>query len=579
MTSTESVLLDELLKIRQSERSTPIKDDTAFEIFACEQALYLHDLSPDEVAAGVVGEGMDGGIDGIYVFLGDILLAEDSEVFDDDFKPSTVSRGVNLELHIVQAKREKSFSEISIQKVSSTCDDLLILDANEERLRVLYNPEIISRSGMFRQALLKLASRHPTVSITFSYATKGQFSDVNERVLARADTLEEQFSKVITGAQGNVEFLGSAELYKRSNSRASPTLKLSFQEDLTSSASHLTLVALSDYLDFLTDENGKLHREIFDWNVRDYQGGVEVNREIEESISNLDSPEFWWLNNGVTIVCTKATRVGKTYALDDVQIVNGLQTSHTIYNSRDAISAKPSVAARAVMVRILIIPKDDQEARDSVIRATNRQTAVPAASLRATDAIQRHIEDYFLSHGWFYDRRKNYYRNLGKSVERIVSIPLLAQAVMATGLSQPDDSRARPSSLLKRDEEYGRVFSESTPIEVYLWVARVQRFIDEFLASPKAEAAAQERTNIRFHLSMIVVARMYGKKVHSPVELRKLAISKKLPTTALTSKCLTEVRKCLEDFKSTHDQSDDRISKGSAFVEYLLEAIPLQTTE
>ncbi|MFZ2238042.1 MAG: AIPR family protein [Gordonia amarae] len=569
MPSPEDVLLDQLLKSRQAERSTPIKDDTAFEIFCCEQALHLHDLSPDEIVAGVVGEGMDGGIDGLYVFLNDVLLAEDSEVFDEGFKPSSISSGARLELQIVQAKRENSFSETAIQKVSSTCADILKLDADIESLRVLYNAEIVSRSGLFREVLLRLASRHPTVSIVFSYASKGQATEVNERVRARATTLEAQFARIITGAKGSVEFLGSAELYKRSNTRSSPTLELRFQEDLTSSSSHLTLVSLKDYIDFLSDENGKLHKEIFDWNVRDYQRGVEVNREIEQSLANPSAPEFWWLNNGVTIVCTKATRIGKTYALDDVQIVNGLQTSYTVHNSRGVIEADERIASKAVTVRILIISNDDHESRDRVIRATNRQTAVPAASLRATDAIQRHIEDYFLSQGWFYDRRKNYYRNAGKSIERIVSIPLLAQVVMATGLSRPDDARARPSSLLKRDEEYGKIFSERTPIEVYLWVARVQKYVDEFLASPIAEAAAQERTNVRFHLSMVVVARMYGKRVHSPSELRMLAEKGALPSSDLVSECLAQVRESLIEFRSDGGQSDDRISKGPLFVEYL----------
>ena len=56
----------------------------------------------------------------------------------------------------------------------------------------------------------------------------------------------------------------------------------------------------------------------------------------------------------------------------------------------------------------------DAPTRDQVIRATNRQTAVSDASLRATDDVQRQIENYFLTKGWYYDRRKNFYKNEGK---------------------------------------------------------------------------------------------------------------------------------------------------------------------
>jgi hypothetical protein len=40
--------------------------------------------------------------------------------------------------------------------------------------------------------------------------------------------------------------------------------------------------------------------------------------------------DFWWLNNGITIIATDFSQHGKTLYLDDLQIVNGLQTSFVI---------------------------------------------------------------------------------------------------------------------------------------------------------------------------------------------------------------------------------------------------------
>ena len=79
MSNNELVLLDQVLQQRQTERATSIADDYAFELFACEQALREHDLSAEEIADGVVGGGNDGGLDGIYVFLGDVRLTEWAE--------------------------------------------------------------------------------------------------------------------------------------------------------------------------------------------------------------------------------------------------------------------------------------------------------------------------------------------------------------------------------------------------------------------------------------------------------------------------------------------------------------------
>ena len=79
------------------------------------------------------------------------------------------------------------------------------------------------------------------------------------------------------------------------------------------------------------DENNRLRRHLFEWNVRDYQGNVEVNKGIRGSLTSAGSPEFWWLNNGVAILCSDATSAGKSYSLSNIRIVNGLQTSHEIY--------------------------------------------------------------------------------------------------------------------------------------------------------------------------------------------------------------------------------------------------------
>ena len=250
---------------------------------------------------------------------------------------------------------------------------------------------------------------------------------------------------------------------------------------------------------------------------------------------------FGQLNNGVTIICTKASTQGKTYSLDDVQIVNGLQTSHIIFNELRDRRDDDGLLDRTLLVRIL--ETKDPITRDRVIRATNSQTQVPMlnsmAQLRATDDFQRSIELYFRSKGWFYDRRKNYYKNRGKPLSRIVGIPFLAQATMAIGLSRPNDARARPSSLLKTDENYSTIFSDRIPLVVYLWVVKIQKEVDAFL---QVHSSSQERTDLRFHLAMMVTAQMLGHKATAPEQLEVLASSNPELTDEDLSTCLSGLR-------------------------------------
>ena len=570
MSNNERVLIGQLLQQLQADQTTPLSESDAFEFFACDQVLKTSDPSGDEVTAGVVGGNNDGGIDGVYTFVNDQLITEDSEIFEDDFSASIYGSDVPLRLVLVQAKTETSFTETALDKVSSSTKRLLNLEKTEEELRDLYSAELLGRVALFRNALKILAIVHPAVRVELTYATMGDKGSINTKVLKKAEDLEEEFSGTLSGAIGKVSFLGARELWATASTKPTYTLQLTFRENATSGTSHVALVSLRDYVAFLSAKDGELRRNIFDWNVRDFQGGVEVNREILASLQDPDAPEFWWLNNGVTIICSKVTITEKTYTLDDVQIVNGLQSSFMIFEAlRDVGEDDPSFN-RTVLVRIL--RTEDPAIRDRVIRATNRQTSVPEASLRATDDTQRNIEAYFLTRDWYYDRRKNYYRNMDKPKDRIIGIPFLAQAVMAVGLSRPNDSRARPTSLLKTDANYETIFSSAVPLRVYLWAARAQKDVDAFLLSPEANATVSERTNLHFHVAMLATARLVGKRVYSPMELSMLAENDIKVGEADLHSCLERARETMRELVGQSGEAGDKIAKGREFVDALLGA-------
>lgn len=123
---------------------------------------------------------------------------------------------------------------------------------------------------------------------------------------------------------------------------------------------------------------------------------------------------IWYLNNGVTIITPKAIPAGRKITIEDPQIVNGLQSSHEIYRHFSEHSEDIDGDKRSVLVRV-ICEENAEEARDRIIRATNSQTSIPPASLRSADDIHRNIEDYLGFNGYFYDRRKNFYKNPRKA--------------------------------------------------------------------------------------------------------------------------------------------------------------------
>ncbi|MFJ8191144.1 AIPR family protein [Streptomyces sp. NPDC096094] len=569
MPSNAQTLILRIFDAWKEENLPAVDGGTAFEVFSSELALRSFGLGIEEIEAGIVGGGQDGAIDSVYVFFDDTLLDEDSDVVSETSRPSDFGQDRTLELWVVQAKRTPSFAEDVAEKLENTMRRLLDLSLSIESLSVLYNPTLLTRFGIFRDAWEKLITRRPRISVNVIYATPGDSSNITPQFEAKLNALRQVIISSVPDARAaSVELLGDKELLARYNERPPYTLAMNYQESATSGESHVAIVKLKDYYDLIVDDNGRLRRHLFEWNVRDYQGNVSVNQEIRQSLTSPDSPEFWWLNNGVTIICSEATSTAKTYSLANIQIVNGLQTSHEIFES---IRGGDSAEAGERMLLVRIIVTGDAATRDLVIRATNRQTAITDASLRATDEVQRNIENYFLTQGWYYDRRKGYYKNDGKDPSKIVSIQFLGASVTAMGLARPDKSRGKPSSLLKNDEDYRLVFNSSIDLQVYLWAARLQRQVDSFILSESAEANVSQKSNLKFHLSMLIVELLNGAPIRRPQQLRALSSANASVDDAVLKDLFEKLKEWSNFYLRREGVILERATKSQRFSEYLLD--------
>jgi hypothetical protein len=224
---------------------------------------------------------------------------------------------------------------------------------------------------------------------------------------------------------------------------------------------------------------------------------------------------------------------------------------------------------RTLLVRIIVT--SEIATRDQIIRATNRQTNVTDASLRATDEVQRNIESYFLTKGWYYDRRKNYYKNEGKEASKIVGIPLLGAAMTAMGLSRADKARGKPSSLLKNDEDYRQVFHPGIDLEVYFWAAKTQKRVNDFLYSDIAGATQAEKNNLKFHLSMLAVEAAFGAPARRPQQLHSLANAEHQFDDENLAKVFDGLRTWYRAFLDGEPNTLETVSKSQRFSDYLLD--------
>ena len=553
MASSKAKILEQMISQRKAEVGTDEGEDAFFGFYVVEQMLKDYELDFDELNNGIVDGGGDGGIDAIYTLLNGELLEEDSDALQ-------IKKDVVIDLVIIQAKNTGGFGEEPLNKVTASAGDLFNFSVELDDLKTVYKGDLLNKIDIFRKIFLRYASRFPKVNVRYFYAALGE--DIHENVERKVKPLRDAVVAQLGDCNVEFTFAGVEKLleYARRAPLTAKELNIEGSPISTKDGGYIALVKLVSFYEFITDGN-RLIKSFFDANVRDYQGRIEVNNAIRETLANPSGEDFWWLNNGVTITTTKAVIGSGKLMIEDPQIVNGLQSSHEIFSHFSSGGDREDTR----MISVRVINPVDEKSRLKIIKATNSQTSVPFASLRATDPIHLDIEGYFAARGFFYDRRKNYYKNLGKPADRIISIQYLSQLMTAILLREPNTARARPSTLIKDDNGYARIFNRDVDVEAYLNAVMIQRSVDAQL-KVYGGLVTSVIGNIKFHVSMYLVAVHFHKTTYSADAIRRFKIEEML---------VDEIRNAIGVVLAIYNElgANDRVAKGEEFVTRVREAI------
>jgi AIPR protein len=473
------------------------KDLNVWEYYCVEQFARPFDLGDGELKSGMIGGGGDGGVDAFYILANGELVDTETEI-----KPK---QKPEFKLVIMQVKSNEGFSPEAVDKLFWFIDDLLDLNKSKADYHSTYNDDLTSLMRLFKDKFGIVIGETPPLSIEFTYIIKKDVPPNSDCLKAKSrviDRCKYHFSQ----AEPKFSFANATALWTQVQTR-SPNKKILqwASQPMSTAEGEIGLVTLPDYYSFISDADGRVAERFFDSNVRGYWPHSRVNKDIAKTLCGTSGPEFWLLNNGITILAEKSNTTSGFLELEiyDPQIVNGLQTSRQIY-SYFAGNGGEKADARRLMVRV--IKSSDKPTRDAIIKCTNSQNEMPAEALRTTDAIHRQLEGAFHTKGLYYDRRKGYYREKGKPVESIISVIDVAQAMIAVVLQRPDDARARPKGYLVNDEKYDSLFGKKSSGEdrysltVYIKAVELVRWVGQFL--DKVEDETIHRRNLLFYVAM-----------------------------------------------------------------------------
>ena len=463
--------------IQAFQRSLQLNNEaSAFQYFALSKILKIDD---DEIRTAITDGGDDRGIDAVYI----------------DGRPE---RRV---IHLFQFKHVGKFEKVGssfpsneIDKIQSFLECCLRQDASLEKT---CNPLLWNKVQDIWEALeeavysLHIHLCNNATGLTKSHAERFEeaLRPYQRAVLTQHDLI--WFSRhLLKGASIDREYnLGLVEdqYFGRTDGFAKGLIGTVRGDEI------VRLIADPDFPQEVDDT-------LFEENIRLYLGEEnEINRKILTTALSDRNSQFWYLNNGITIVCDRMDYQPRSanpkVRMVNPQIVNGGQTSHALFE------AARSDLSRIYDVKLLlrVIETADRAFTNRVAEATNSQTPIRSRDIRSNDSIQIRIENALFGHGYFYERKND--QHIEQPAEVRIDAVKLGQIILAYVLREPD--RAKTSSNKIFGEYYGWVFDESIlSAENIVAMWRIYRVVDD--DRRRALAALNSRLKRTYDESWII---------------------------------------------------------------------------
>jgi len=375
-------------------------------------------------------------------------------------------------IHIIQAKFETGFSSNTVVLISNGLSWLF--ERGQEEYKKLKNETLVYKIDEIRK--LGRQYTHDGLSVNVYFVTNGDTTDLSKEFEDERNNLLARFAPNF--GEFNFRAIGAFELTEltdqihRSKRKVSLDIKILSDIHKCSYIEHFTedtkaIICTVTGTELARIASSEPRDAIFDMNVRPFYGSRgKVNSQILESCTKEDSSYFWFLNNGITMVCDEATLTpipGEAFVrVKNAQIVNGCQTSVSI---REASEKKLLQDNVKVLLKIYSTRKEDLASK--ITLSTNNQNKITDRDLRANEPvqklIQKEIKDRF---GYLYERKNKEYQRVPKKEKiNIISNEKVGQACLAVIKRKPSQARGY---LLKLWSTYYKDVFESSLVEEML---------------------------------------------------------------------------------------------------------------
>lgn len=375
---------------------------------------------------------------------------------------------------IVQAKNSSSFSSNALVQMGNGLRWLL--EASKKELDTLGNQPFKDKILEFRGVKSELGPSNLRLHVAFVAA--GSTETLSDEFAQELSAIHQRYSDEDLFESFDLRAYGHDELNDllRARDRRAKSidadLKIRYDVNKGSVINYRAdelrgLVCTVSAQEIAVLVNDDPSGSVFDLNLRKFLGGRgAVNKDIMQTCTSPESAhEFWFLNNGITIVCDgfdpNLDPDDPRVKLRNLQIVNGCQTATTLATAQKDGTLRPEVR---VMTRVYETSKSGLV--DKIVLTTNNQNRISSRDLRANDVVQIDMERGFAIYDLLYERKQRQHDTAGKDPKSIVPNEAVGQWYLAVVLKNPADGRGRKYKIW--GELYDKVFAAKRPIEPYV---------------------------------------------------------------------------------------------------------------
>lgn len=184
------------------------------------------------------------------------------------------------------------------------------------------------------------------------------------------------------------------------------------------------------------------------------------------------------------------------FTIEDYQIVNGCQTTHVLFDSRGELDDSVSIPVRLISTK-------NEDVTNTIIKATNWQTAIKEEQLFALQQFPKTLEAYFGSFPFpqrlYFERRSRQYDSLSIEKTRVITFDAMIRAFAAMFLNEPHRTTRNYKALKARLGK--EIFAKDQRMEPY-YVSALALYLLEFaLRNKRLESKYR---SARFHIMLAI---------------------------------------------------------------------------